>query len=64
MMTDRQTSEPDVEPCEWREDDDGVWHTGCGTSFFFDTDGPKENKFHFCYHCGKRLAPKPWVREP
>ena len=51
-----------IEPhpvCDWREDDDGIWHTGCGTSFFFDTDGPAENKFNFCYHCGAKLRPVP-----
>lgn len=52
--------EPLVEMrCQWTEDEDGVWHTGCGTAFCFDTDGPAENKFNFCYRCGKPLSPTP-----
>lgn len=50
-----------VATCEWSEDANGEWHTGCGTLFVFDTDGPTENKFGWCYHCGKPLAPVPFL---
>lgn len=50
-----------VATCEWSEDANGEWHTGCGTLFFFDTDGPTEHKFGWCYHCGKPLAPVPFL---
>jgi len=41
--------------CEWCEDDDGVWHTGCGHAFWFDSDGPVENLQKFCGYCGGNL---------
>lgn len=44
--------------CEWTEDADGIWHTGCGHTFFFDTDGPVENKQKFCGYCGLALSAK------
>lgn len=44
--------------CAWTEDDDGVWQTGCGNAFFFDTDGPIENKQKFCGYCGGELKAK------
>lgn len=46
----------DGETCAWIEDDDAIWHTACGHSFFFDTDGPVENKLEYCCYCGKRGA--------
>lgn len=46
----------DGETCEWVEDEDAIWHTACGHSFFFDTDGPAENKLEYCCYCGKRGA--------
>jgi len=42
--------------CEWHKDDEGIWRTGCGTAFTFDCDGPRENKFNYCHHCGKSLV--------
>ena len=45
-----------VAACEWCEDDNGLWHTGCGHLFFFDTDGPVENKQKFCGYCGKPMV--------
>jgi hypothetical protein len=42
--------------CDWQKDADGIWHTGCGAAFTFDCDGPSENNFNFCHHCGKPLA--------
>lgn len=42
--------------CDWTEDEDGNWHTGCGEMFVFTTDGPVENKMRFCPYCGKALV--------
>lgn len=42
--------------CEWKQDDDGIWHTQCGRSFEFIDDGPTENKFRFCCYCGAELV--------
>lgn len=50
-----RTKRPVGERCRWKEDPDGPWQTECGQSFQFETDGPKENKFHYCYHCGRPL---------
>jgi len=41
--------------CVWTNDDDGPWTTDCGQSFEFTTDGPRENKFNYCYFCGRAL---------
>lgn len=41
--------------CEWKEDEDGIWHTECDNSFHFTEGGPTENDFLFCPYCGKRL---------
>jgi rRNA maturation endonuclease Nob1 len=41
--------------CEWREDEDGIWDTGCGNRFEFNHGGPPENSFEFCPYCGKKL---------
>ena len=43
------------ERCEWSEDDDGVWETGCLNKFVFNDGGPPENDFEFCPYCGKQL---------
>ena len=42
--------------CEWREDEDGVWQTGCGHAFTFEDGGPVENQQRFCGYCGARLV--------
>ena len=44
--------------CAWSVDSygDGIWTTSCKQTFTFIDDGPAENKFHYCYHCGKRLV--------
>lgn len=43
--------------CEWhREDDSGIWNSGCGETWSFHEDGPEENGMHFCHSCGKRLV--------
>jgi hypothetical protein len=44
------------EQCQWREDEDGQWHTACGHTFEFIDDGPEENGFNFCYSCGHPVA--------
>lgn len=43
--------------CEWsREDDSGIWNSGCGETWSFHEDGPEENGMHFCHSCGKHLV--------
>jgi rRNA maturation endonuclease Nob1 len=45
--------------CVWTfVDSDEFWDTSCGQGFCFDHDGPKENKYHFCPHCGKPIELK------
>lgn len=42
------------EPCVWREDEDGIHHTGCGEMFCFD--GPLvDHKQRFCGYCGAAI---------
>ena len=43
--------------CEWsREEDSGIWNSGCGETWSFHEDGPEENGMHFCHSCGKHLV--------
>lgn len=43
--------------CEWsREEDSGIWNSGCGETWSFHEDGPEENGMHFCHACGKHLV--------
>jgi hypothetical protein len=43
--------------CEWsREDDSGIWNSGCGETWSFHEDGPEENGMHSCHSCGKHLV--------
>ena len=42
--------------CAWTPDDDGIFHTGCGHSFYFDgSGGPVEHGQKFCGYCGGNL---------
>jgi hypothetical protein len=57
---------PEVHRCDWKENEDGQWPTGCGHCFDFIDDGPEENGFKFCPFCGGmlffepvRIAPPP-----
>jgi hypothetical protein len=45
-----------VQKCDWRQDDDGAYHSACGVSFEFIVDGPEANGFHYCHHCGKVIT--------
>lgn len=43
--------------CEWhREEDSGIWNTGCGETWSFHEDGPEENGMNYCHSCGKSLT--------
>jgi hypothetical protein len=42
--------------CEWKEDDDGNWETGCGEIFTFTDGGPEENRQNHCGYCGGKLS--------
>lgn len=44
--------------CEWHLDDatdSCLWETSCGQAFQFTDGGPEDNKFKFCYYCGKLI---------
>ncbi len=43
------------EPCVWTRDEDGIYDTGCGNRWFFDTGDADENRCIFCPYCGKPL---------
>lgn len=43
--------------CQWKEDEDGNWWTGCGEGFVFTADGgPFAHNFRHCPYCGKHTA--------
>ena len=41
--------------CRWQQDADGIYQTGCGEAFFFDTGSAEENRAKFCQYCGGNL---------
>jgi hypothetical protein len=43
------------ETCNWIENDDGFWVTGCGHFFVLDEGTPSDNQMHWCPYCGKSL---------
>lgn len=45
--------------CEWTEDSDGNWDTGCKNTFIFIEGTPKENNAIFCPYCGGQIIEKP-----
>ena len=52
-------------PCEWLQDDDGIYHSFCGDAFTFFDGGPKENSMKFCCYCGGKLVtPSTERKEP
>lgn len=44
--------------CEWKEDEDGAWDTGCKNTAILIEGTPKENEMHFCWYCGGRIIEK------
>lgn len=46
-----------AQPCQWCEDEDGIFQTACGHSFTFEADGPRENGCRCCFYCGHPLEP-------
>ena len=49
-----------VVPCEWIEDSDGWWRTGCDKGFVVNDGTPAENGFKYCCYCGKPLKEIPF----
>lgn len=44
--------------CEWCQNGDGYWDTGCSNAFEFIADGPEENKFSYCPYCSRKVRVK------
>lgn len=52
------------DPCEWVQDSDGVWQTGCSNAFLVENEEtPTENGFKFCCYCGGKLIEDGYVEE-
>ena len=45
-----------IKRCEWTEDCNGNWDTGCGNAFCLETGSPADNGMLFCCYCGEKLA--------
>lgn len=41
--------------CDWKEDEEGAWHTGCDGMFEINEGTPMLNDMAFCCYCGKPL---------
>lgn len=46
--------------CEWKQDEETNWQTGCGNAFVFIDSGPIENGMKFCCYCGLSLDELPY----
>jgi hypothetical protein len=44
-----------IPTCQWENDGEGNWETGCGDAFVILDGTPAENKMMFCCYCGKRI---------
>jgi hypothetical protein len=45
--------------CDWREDEDGNWNTGCGNKHVLLSGTPAHNGMKFCCYCGASLRSRP-----
>lgn len=52
-LTPLKQAQERIKSCPWSYDE--YWSSPCGVEFVFDNDGPTENKFKFCYGCGKPI---------
>lgn len=54
--------------CHWTVDEDAIWNTECGQTWYFDDAGsPADHKQRFCGYCGRSvvvLPPAPTSDEP
>jgi hypothetical protein len=41
--------------CDWSEDDEGCYVTGCGHAFALNDGTPHENQMLYCPFCGRRI---------
>ena len=53
-----------VAPCEWNEDCEGCWTTGCGEMFYFNDGTPEQNNARFCHGCGHPVSATKYVDPP
>lgn len=44
--------------CEWSENENGAWDTGCGNCFELTDGTPHYNDMHFCPYCGENIVEK------
>lgn len=46
----------EVVACVWTENADCIWHTGCGSHWYYDSGGtPDDHKQIYCHSCGERI---------
>ena len=45
--------------CNWTNDGEGNWETGCGNLFVIIDGTPTQNGMAYCCYCGKRLKEHP-----
>lgn len=53
--------QPEKDRCEWTQNEDGWWDTGCKRAFDIQDSGSLENsEFLFCPYCGAPIMAKPY----
>lgn len=52
-----------AEVCQWTQDSDGNWETGCANIHILIQGTPSENKMAFCCYCGKPLVEHPYKED-
>lgn len=55
ILNTRSRPAPSQKTCNWKEDDNGNWHTSCNQIHQFTNGTPEENRHTFCPYCGKKL---------
>jgi hypothetical protein len=45
-----------TEVCIWKQDEDGVYQSGCGDAWVFEDGTPADNHVRFCPFCGLPLV--------
>ena len=51
----KEHSDLNAKPCEWKVDYDGSWETTCGKEFEFYDGGPQFNGFRYCPFCRREI---------
>lgn len=60
---DGEAKAPDeaAEMCSWKMDEDGIYTTSCGHTFYFEDSCLAEVGANFCLYCGRPILDLPYI---